>query len=389
MTAVLATAGLLVLFGLSASAVMAWCTRRRVRAAAPSAPPVFPPVSILKPVRGVDADFEANLESLYALDYPEFEIIVGSEDPGDPALDLARRVSARHPRIRTVFVGDPTAVGWNPKVNNLANIARRASHETLLISDSNIRVGPGYLKDLVARLAREDAGLVWSLFRAAGASGLGGHLEALQLHVFVAGGMSALAALGGRPGAIGKSMLLRKADLQAIGGFEYLSRFLAEDTVCAEELSARGRPVVVSGYLIDNVLGRRTVKDFAARHLRWARLRRHLSLPGYLGELLLNPVFIAVAAAAATRVEEAVVLAGAALLGMSAVDAAAERALGIRRPWWHYPFLELLLSLIKGVLWAVPLLSSTAVWRGHTLRIGARTAIEQEAEAVLAGSPRP
>jgi hypothetical protein len=121
------------------------------------------------------------------------------------------------------------------------------------------------------------------------------------------------------------------------------------------------------------------VRDFAARHLRWARLRRRISATGYAGEFLLNPVFFALLGAAALRTPESAALLGAALAGMSGIDLAAERSLGSRRPAWHYPFLELVLSVIRGLLWIVPFFSSTVVWRGNAMRIGPRSAIEPAA----------
>ena len=295
-----AAAGL-VLLGVAAAAVMAWSQRRLILTPPPPVPDVLPPISVLKPMKGVDADLEANLESVFAQEYPSFEVILGTEDADDPALEVARRVAARHPRVPSIVLSDPSRIGCNPKVNNLANLARHARHATLLISDSNVRARPGYLRDLAAHRAKNDAGLVWSLFRGVGGRGWGGRLEEMQLNLYVAGGMAALVDLAGRPGCVGKSMLLGREDLDRIGGFPFLARFLAEDQVCAEELAARGRPVVVSGHLIDNVLGRRSVRDFAARHLRWARLRRKISAAGYAGEFLLNPVFIALLSALLLR----------------------------------------------------------------------------------------
>jgi ceramide glucosyltransferase len=365
----------LVGFGLAAAAWMAWAQRRLLRRGLPPVPAILPPISVLKPMKGMDADLEANLESVFAQDYPDFEVVLGTEDANDPALDVARRVAARHPERRSTVVSGAPTIGWNPKVNNLAHLARQARHEFVLISDSNIRVEPTYLKVLAAYQSGSNAGLVWSIFRGSGGRGLGGALETLQLNVFVCGGIAVWIGILGRTGAVGKSMLLRKTDLVEIGGFEYLGRFLAEDQVCAEELTARGRPVVLSTQFVDNVLGPRSLRDFAGRHLRWARLRRHVSLVGYLGEFLLNPVFLSLIGAAALRTPASLLIAGSALVWMSLVDLVAERALGLRRPVWHYPFLELALGLLRGLLWIVPLFSRRVVWRGRTLRIGRRSEI--------------
>jgi ceramide glucosyltransferase len=375
------TAGL-VLFGVLAAAVMAWSQRRLILAPPPPVPDELPPISVLKPLKGVDAELEENLESVFAQDYPKFEVILGTEDADDPALDVARRVAARHPEVPSIVLSDPSRIGFNPKVNNLSNLARHARHATLLISDSNIRVDRGYLSDLAAQRAKTGAGLVWSLFRGVGGRGLGGRLEELQLNLYVAGGMAALVDLAGRPGCVGKSMLLSREDLEAVGGFPFLARFLAEDQVCAEELHARGRRVVVTGHVVDNILGRRDLRDFASRHLRWARLRRRLSLAAYAGEFLLNPVFGALLSALALRGTEAWLLAGAALAAMSAIDALAERGLGRRRPLAVYPALELALALVRGALWFVPLFSSTVVWRHNVLRLGPRSEIQPVLEPI-------
>ncbi len=367
---------LLVAFSLFLSLLQAMAQRAVIQTEAPPLPPEFPPVSILKPLKGVDADLKENLRSLYQIDYPDFEVILGTEDERDPALALAQRVAAEFPRVRSVVLSSSAAIGFNPKVNNLSNLVLRARHPMLLISDSNVRVPNDYLKDLVAHRVQAGGGLVWSLFRGIHGRGLGGMLEALQLNVPVMGGVSALMRVLHRPCCVGKSMLLHREELEAIGGFRFLGQFLAEDQVCAEELDRLGRPVTVSGNLIDNVLGRRTLKEFVGRHLRWARLRRHVSLAGYIGEFLLNPVFVALGALAAARTSDTAVVAGLTLAGMSVMNASTDRVLGLKKPVWAHPVLELALSLLRGVLWVVPFFSNTVVWRGNVLALGPRSRIE-------------
>lgn len=367
---------LLVAFSLFLSLLQAMAQRAVIQTPAPPLPDCFPPVSILKPLKGVDADLKENLRSLYRIDYPDFEVILGTEDEHDPALALAMRVAAEFPHIRSVVLSSSAAIGFNPKVNNLSNLVLRARHPLLLISDSNVRVPQDYLKDLVAHRVQAGGGLVWSLFRGVLGRGLGGLLESQQLNIPVMGGVSALMRVLKKPCCVGKSMLLHRDELEAIGGFRFLGQFLAEDQVCAEELDRLGRPVTVSGNLIDNVLGRRTLREFAGRHLRWARLRRHVSLGGYLGEFLLNPVFVALGTLAALRTSDAAIVAGLTLTGMSLMNASTDRVLGVKRPAWIHPILELALSLLRGVLWFVPLFSSTVVWRGNVLALGARSRIE-------------
>jgi ceramide glucosyltransferase len=372
-----AALGLLVAAGL-ALMLMTWRCRRALLDARPpvSADP-RPPVSVLKPLCGFDPGLEGNLETFFTQDYPDYEIVFGVEDPYDPALGVARRVAARHPRVRASFVADPSTVGLNPKVNNLANMLPRARHETLLVSDSNVAVTRDYLRVLVAHL-QPGTMLVSSLFRGAGARGLGGALEALQINAFVTGAVAAAHLVAGVPCVVGKSMLLRRADLESIGGFRFLARYLAEDQVCGEEFAQRGGRLAVCGAPIDNVLGTRSLAEFVDRHLRWCRIRVRISAAAYAAEPLLNPVFLALIACALAPGWATAACAAATLLAASLLGATAERDLGVRRPLTHYPLLELARATITGLLWPVPFFSSRIRWRGHHVTIGSRTFIEPE-----------
>jgi ceramide glucosyltransferase len=334
-----------------------------------------PPVSILKPLKGVDADLETNLESFFDLDYPCYELVFGVQDAGDPALGVARRVSGRHPEVPASFVVSRHEVGLNRKVNNLANILPQARYEHVLISDSNVMVMPDMLSDMTARLAEPGVGLVTSFIRGTNGRGLGGALESLQLNTFVMGGVAAVSGLG-RVCAVGKSMLLRRTDLERIGGFDRLGRFLAEDQVCGEELKSLGLAVVVCPRPVDNVLGRLSVKSFAGRHLRWARIRRRIHPVAYAGEILTNPVPPALALLLVEPGLLSAALAAATVVLLSVVAFESERALGVRRRAVVYPPLEILRGLAVGALWPVPFVSSSVTWRGTRYRVGRRTVLE-------------
>ncbi|HKS15766.1 MAG TPA: glycosyltransferase, partial [Planctomycetota bacterium] len=275
-----------------------------------------------------------------------------------------------------VVVGSETLCP-NPKMNLLAGLARHASHPIYLISDSNIEADPGYLRDLVAHLHRPGVGLVSSLFRGAGWKGLGGALESLQLNTFVQGGVASAYLLMNIPCVVGKSMLFRREDLESIGGFAHLGAHLAEDQVCGEEMKAKGRGVVVSGRLIDNVLGRRTVREFLDRHERWCRIRRRISLGGYIGEFFVNPTALALVALAIVPTVPMAIVAGSIWLGASGIAWSAERKAGVLRFPLAYPPLELVRGILTAVVWFVPFFSSTVSWRGDRLKIGPRTRLER------------
>src|SRR5436190_8946245 len=136
----------LVGFSLLLVLVQAIAQRAVIQAEAPPLPEEFPPVSILKPLKGVDADLKENLRSLYRVEYPDFEVILGTEDERDPALAVAQRVAAEFPHVRSVVLSSGAAIGYNPKVNNLSNLVLRSQHPLLLISDSNVRVRQDYLR---------------------------------------------------------------------------------------------------------------------------------------------------------------------------------------------------------------------------------------------------
>ncbi|MGD8440249.1 MAG: glycosyltransferase [Holophagae bacterium] len=348
-------------------------SQRRQLRSPPGTAAELPPVSILKPLKGVDADLETNLESFFDLDYPAYEIVFGVQDPADAGLEVARRVAARHPGIVVHLVAGGPEIGPNRKVNNLANMLPRARYEHLLISDSNVMVMPDMLSDMMAHLARPGVGLVTSFIRATGGRGLGGALESLQLNTFVMGGVAAVSGTLGLVCAVGKSMLMRRRDLDRIGGFGRLGQFLAEDQVCGEEVRALGLEVVVCPRPVDNVLGRLSVRGFAGRHLRWARIRRRIHPLAYAGEVLTNPVPPAVALLVLDPGPLSAAIAAVTVLLLSAAAFSSERALGVRRSAMLYPPLEILRGLAVGALWPVPFISSSVDWRGTRYRVGRRT----------------
>ena len=251
-----------------------------------------PPISILKPVKGAEPGLYENLASLAAQDYPDFEILVAAEDPRDPALAVARQVQGDFPQARIAVRSGARRLGLNPKVNLLAAMCGAARNDLVLISDSNVRARPSYLRETAAELADPRVGLVTNALAGARDQAL----ENLHLNSFVVAAQCFARVAGGRACVIGKSMLFRQSDLARLGGWPGVCDVLAEDYVIGRKFELAGWKVALSPHLIEARSDGWTLERFLNRHIRWAQMRRRVAPLAFLGEALLNPIPWAVAA---------------------------------------------------------------------------------------------
>jgi ceramide glucosyltransferase len=321
-------------------------------------------------MKGAEPGLYENLASLATQDYPEYEIVAGTADADDPALDVARKVQADFPAARIVLRSGERRLGLNPKVNLLAALADHARHGCWLISDSNVRAGPGYLRDTAAELADPEVGLVTNLPIGAG-EGLGAALEELHLGSFVASAASLARAAAGRACVIGKSMLFRRADFEKLGGFHAVRNVLAEDYVIGRSFEVAGFKVALSRHVITTRSDGWTVDRFVNRHLRWAQMRRRVSPAAFVGELLLNPVLWLALAAGAMGLElRFLALAACGVAVKCAADAALLKRLSGRSPRVARLLLIPFKDLLVAGIWGVGFFRRGVNWRGNLLRIG-------------------
>jgi ceramide glucosyltransferase len=356
-------------------AALAWVTRRgRGRRLVEAG--FTPPVTIFKPLKGLDEDLEANLRSFFRLDYPCFQLLFGVADENDPAIPVVRKLLAEFPAHDAELVVGAPPFGLNPKVQNLASMSRFRKHDVVLISDSNVRVRPEYLRETVCYLAEPGVGLVTNLFTGVGASHSGAVMENLQLNGFIAGGM-ALASVMRVTCVVGKSMLMPVKVLESIGGFTRVRNLLAEDQVIGVLVRKAGYSIRLSHHVIDNVNVRRGFNWFLNRHSRWYKIRRQMALPTFLAEPSANLAVVGLVWAFSG--ESGIAWGGlAGLFGLGiARDAVQSRWLSGRFPRLR----ELIFSPIKDVLllplWFDAMVNSRVQWRGHRFRVGRLTRLRE------------
>jgi ceramide glucosyltransferase len=242
------------------------------------------PVSILKPLRGTDPEMYESFRSHCLQDYPEYEIVFGVSDANDPAIQLVEQLKAEFPqRVITLMVCREN-LGANTKVSNLAQMVREARHEYLIVNDSDIRVEPDYLRRVLAPLADPKVGLVTCLYCGIANATLGSRLESLGISTdFCAGVLVAQTVENGIRFGLGSTLAFRRRDLQAIGGFEALVDYLADDYQIGSRIATLGLKVKLSDVVVDTFLPRYTLRGFFDHQLRWARTVRDSRFWGYVG----------------------------------------------------------------------------------------------------------
>ena len=329
----------------------------------------MPGISVLKPLKGLDGNLFDNLESICNQDYPEYEIIFALQDYNDPAFKVAEKIKEKYPEKNITLLVEKCNAGLNPKVNNLIPAYKIAGYEYILISDSNVMVGEKYLREIMKPFRDPETGLVSNLIKGVGGYTLGSVFENLHLNSFIMGSVCFLDRFLKMPCVVGKSMLMRKSDLEAIGGFNAVKNVLAEDYIIGKKMHMMGKKVILSNYIIKNVNEYWGFRRFLNRHIRWGKLRWQIGGVKYHSELFNNPVFLSmfpvILDPSKLTIGFAALVSSLKVIG----DIYIGRKVRADMNFLLY-FMAPLKDFIIGILWFVPLLSKTVVWRGNRYIIG-------------------
>lgn len=245
----------------------------------------MPAVSVLKPCAGIEPRFHETLRSHFLQDYPNYEILFGLCGESDPALWTIRMLQAEFPGVPSRILFIPDIPDANPKTVKLAALTAAAQHEVLVISDADIRVGPDYLRRVVAPLRDDRVGLVTCLYRGLPARGLNSLLEALSMSGDFIGQVLLGRMLGGMRFALGATLATRKRQVTAIGGWTPWMAYLADDFILGNQVAAAGYQVHLARTVVETQLPARSWRDSFRQQLRWARTIRACSPAGYPGLL--------------------------------------------------------------------------------------------------------
>ena len=332
-----------------------------------------PPVSLLKPVRGVDFATYENYASFCRQDYPDYEILFAVNDAADPAVPLIHRLISEFPERRIRLLIGAENLGANRKVNKLARLSHEARHELLVLTDGDVRVGPNYLREVVAPFVEESTGAVTSFYRGIAEKNLGAELEAIGASSDFFGGVVMAELTEGINFALGASIVTTKRWLAKIGGFESIAGMLADDYELGVRIAAAGGRVLLSREAVWTMYPAQTAKKFWDHQLRWARtvrLCRPLSYFGLIFTLGL-PWAVLAAIVAPTKWIALAYLSGYLLLRHVMAWTVGVWGVGddvLRRKLWLVPLRDALYA----VVWLASFVSNRIVWGGqeYTVRKG-------------------
>jgi ceramide glucosyltransferase len=331
-----------------------------------------PPISVLKPVRGVDFASYENFKSFCLQDYPEYEVLFCVNDLSDEAVPLVRQLAEEFPQRGIRLLSGAPQLGPNRKVSNLVLLAREARHELLVQSDGDVRVGLGYLREMAAPFAGKDTGVVSCLYRGITQDSHWAETEALGVATDFSAGVLVADWSEGVTFALGASVATTKHWLAKIGGYESLAKVLADDYEIGNRVARAGGRVLISRETVETMYPAMTFQQFWEHQLRWARTVRLCRPASYLGLLFTHGLPWALMGALASWSLKGASSFLAAYMVLRLVQAWTTGVWGLRdetarKEWWRLPWRD----AVGFAVWLASFFSNRIVWGGTEFRLGA------------------
>lgn len=330
-----------------------------------------PPLSLLKPLHGLDRELEENLRSFCLQDYPIFEILFSVREANDPAVAVVRRLEKSFPLIpmRLFVLGEPRYL--NAKVHGLEAMAEAAAHELVVITDSDVRVSPDYLRSVVAPLTDPKVGMVTCISRGVTGRSLWSHLEALSMNTHFVPGILTAWVLIGIEFSLGATMVVRESAVRRIGGMGILGDYLADDFVLGEKIAQSGKSVALAGVVPDHLVCNESLAASLRHRLRWERSSRRSRPAGYVGQLFMHTFPLALltwAAAPSGSLFALTLVLGTLSMRWLLAWVTCRGVLHDRdygRHWWLLPIQDLL----SFAIWCWAFFGREIEWRGARFRV--------------------
>lgn len=329
-----------------------------------------PPVSILKPICGLDSNAYENLASFCQQDYPKYQIIFAVRNYQDPCIEIIKKIIYNFSDLDILLIVSDRVIGTNLKISNLANAAAKAKYEILVLADSDIRVGGDYLQRVIQPLQDKNVGVVTCMYRTV-TQGWISRLEAISTTTeFHAGVLVSNIKENGIKFAFGSTIVIPKKVLEAIGGFEAIADYLADDFQLGYLPVQAGYKVVLSDYIVEHVQISNNLIDAIRRQIRWARGKRVSRPWGYLGLIFTYGVVTSLLLLITTN--------GSILgwLGLSIcwitrlVMAWVVGTISLKDPIVKkFLWLVIVCDLLSFVIWCFGFIGNTIEWRGQQLKL--------------------
>jgi len=322
------------------------------------------PISILKPLAGLDRGLESNLRTFFEQNYPSFEILFAVRESGDPSVAVIGKLQREYPRVpsRMLVTGEPPYS--NAKVYSLDLMLAMAANDLVVMSDSDIRVTPHMLSAIAAEFQDPRIGIATCPYRAVAGPSFWSRLEAIGMNTDFFAGVLVARMLQGMQFAVGPTIAARRSVLESIGGFNRLKDYLAEDFVMGKFAAEAGHGVILSSYVIEHHIGSTDLRHNSAHRLRWVRSTRRSRPFGYLGQLFTMPLPLALLVCAANPTLWPVIPVTLAIRA-AAAGAVSGRMLRVRLNWLLLP----LEDLAGFCFWCAGFFGDTITWRGRRYRL--------------------